>query len=63
VESRGLFCVGAFGWNLAPVALKMFSHLVQFIKKYYKCCTFSTICEDNTAITVLQFNTKKIRSR
>jgi hypothetical protein len=28
LESGGLFCVGTFGKNLASVAVKMFSHLV-----------------------------------
>jgi hypothetical protein len=27
-ESNGGFCVGAFGRNLASVAVKMFSHLI-----------------------------------
>jgi hypothetical protein len=30
LESGGRFCVGAFGRNLASVAVKMFSHLIQF---------------------------------
>jgi hypothetical protein len=33
VESGGLFCDGAFGRNLASVAVKMFSHSIYFIKK------------------------------
>jgi hypothetical protein len=44
------FYVGAFGRNQASVAVKMFSHLIYFIKKFYKLCTFSTICEGNAAI-------------
>jgi hypothetical protein len=28
LESGGRFCVGAFGRNLASVAVKMFSHLI-----------------------------------
>jgi hypothetical protein len=49
MESGGLFCVGAFGRNLASVAVKMFSHLIYFLKKFYKCCTFNAICRDNAA--------------
>jgi hypothetical protein len=30
LESGGRFCVGAFGSNLASVAVKMFSHLIYF---------------------------------
>jgi hypothetical protein len=36
LESGGRFCIGAFGRNLASVAVKMFSHLIYFIKKFYK---------------------------
>jgi hypothetical protein len=50
LESSGRFCVGAFGRNLASVAVKMFSHLIYFMKKFYKFCTFNTICKDNAAI-------------
>jgi hypothetical protein len=50
LESGDLFCVGAFGRNLASVAVKMFSLLIYFIKKFYKFCTFNMICKGNTAI-------------
>jgi hypothetical protein len=30
LESGGRFCVGAFGRNLASVAMKMFAHLIYF---------------------------------
>jgi hypothetical protein len=30
LESGGRFCVGAFDRNLASVAVKMFSHLIDF---------------------------------
>jgi hypothetical protein len=39
LESGGRFCVGAFGRNLTSVAVKMFSHLIYFIKKLYTFCT------------------------
>jgi hypothetical protein len=32
LESGGLFCVGAFGRNLATVAVKIFLHLIYFIR-------------------------------
>jgi hypothetical protein len=35
LESEGRFCAGAFGRNLASVAVKMFSHLIYFTKKFY----------------------------
>jgi hypothetical protein len=31
----GQFCVGAFGRNLTSVAVKMFSHLICFIKDFF----------------------------
>jgi hypothetical protein len=53
LESGGRFCVGAFGRNLASVVLKMFSHLIYFIKNFYKLCTFSAICKHNAAINCI----------
>jgi hypothetical protein len=38
-----VFCVGVFGRNLASVTMNMFSHLMCFIKKNYKFCTFHMI--------------------
>jgi hypothetical protein len=35
LESGGLLCVGAFGSNLASVAVKMFSHLIYFITFFF----------------------------
>jgi hypothetical protein len=49
--SGGRFCVGAFARNLASVAVKMFSHLIYFVKKFYKFCTFNAICKNNAAIS------------
>jgi hypothetical protein len=43
VWSHGRFCVGPFGRNLASDAVKMFSHLIFFIKEFYKLCTFNAI--------------------
>jgi hypothetical protein len=36
--------------DLASVAVKMFSHLIEFIKKFDKCCTFNAIFKDNATI-------------
>jgi hypothetical protein len=47
LESGGLFCIDAFGRNLALVAVEMFSYLMWFKRK---CCTFSVICNDNAKI-------------
>jgi hypothetical protein len=62
LESGGRFRVGAFGRNLTSVAVKMFSHLINFLNKLYKCCrpTFIAICKDNTAINYIRllFNIK-----
>jgi hypothetical protein len=56
LESGGRFYVGAFGRNLASVTVKMFSHLIQFIKKFYKFCDFNAIFKYNAArnCTVVQ---------
>jgi hypothetical protein len=53
LESGGRFCVGAFGRNLASVAVKMFSHSIYFENKLYKSCAFSAICKDNAAINCI----------
>jgi hypothetical protein len=44
--------VGAFGRNLASVAVKMFSHWIYFQKKFYKC-TFNAICKDDAPINCM----------
>jgi hypothetical protein len=43
LKSGGRFCVGAFGSNLASIAVKMFSHLIYFIKTFYKFSSFNAI--------------------
>jgi hypothetical protein len=48
LESGGRFCVGAFGRNLAPVAVKMFS-----------LCTLNAISKDNAAINCITVQNKK----
>jgi hypothetical protein len=37
LESGGRFCVGAFGKNLASVAVKMFLHLIYLSRKFFNC--------------------------
>jgi hypothetical protein len=61
-ESGGRFCVGAFGRNLVSFAVKIFPHLIYFIKKFYKFCTFNAICKDNAAINFFCSTQKKINS-
>jgi hypothetical protein len=41
--SGGRFCVGAFGRNLALVAVKMFSLIIYFVN-------LNAICKDNAAV-------------
>jgi hypothetical protein len=60
LESGGRFCVGAFGRNLASVAVKMFSHLIYFIKKFYKFCTFNIFHKDNAAINCITVQHKNV---
>jgi hypothetical protein len=61
-DSGGRFCVGVFGKNLAPVSVKMFSHLICFLKKFYisLLCTLNTICKDNAAINCITVHTKRL---
>jgi hypothetical protein len=49
---------------LTSVVVKMFSHLIYFIKKFYKFCTFIVICKDNVAINfiTLQHKTRSFPS-
>jgi hypothetical protein len=60
--SGGRFCVGAFGRNLASVAVKMFSHSIYF-KEFYKFCTFNCIFKDNAAINCITAQHKEVYSR
>jgi hypothetical protein len=39
-----------FDRNLVSVTMKMFSHLIYFMKKFYKFCTSNVICKYNAAI-------------
>jgi hypothetical protein len=55
----GRFCFVAFGRNLASVAVKMFSHLIYFIKTFYKFCTFNAISKDNAIVNCINIQHKK----
>jgi hypothetical protein len=59
-ESGGRFCVGAFGRNLASVAVKMFSHLIYSKNKFYTLCAFNAICQNYAAINCITFQHKKV---
>jgi hypothetical protein len=59
LESGSRICVGAFGRNLASVAVKMFSDLIYFIKKFYKCYSFNAIRRDAAAINCITIQHKK----
>jgi hypothetical protein len=63
LESGGRFCVGAFGRNLASVAVKMFSHSMYFMKTFYKSCPWNAICKNNAKINCITVNTKYVYSR
>jgi hypothetical protein len=58
MESSSGFCVRAFGRNPVSVAVKMFSHLICCVNKYYKNCTSNAICKDNDAINCIIFQNK-----
>jgi hypothetical protein len=49
--------VGAFGKNVASVAIKMFLHLIYFIKKFYKRCTSVYYASDRVTVR------KRVHSR
>jgi hypothetical protein len=59
LESGGRFCVGAFGRNLDPVAVKMFSHLIYLKDKFYIFCTFNAICKYNAVLNCIDVQHKK----
>jgi hypothetical protein len=59
LESRGRFCVDAFGRNLPSVTVKMFSHLIHLLKKFYKFCIFDVISKDYAAINCITVEHKK----
>jgi hypothetical protein len=60
-SQSGRFRVGAFGRNLAEVAVKMFLHLMHFKSKFYKCCAFNAICKNNAATNCVIVQHKKFR--
>jgi hypothetical protein len=59
----GRFCDVAFGRKLASVAVKMFSHLIQFENEFYKFCSFNAIFKDNAATKYINDRHKKVYSR
>jgi hypothetical protein len=36
------------------------SHLIYFIERVYKCCTFYAICKDEDTVNLKLFNTKRV---
>jgi hypothetical protein len=44
------FCWVRIWRDMASVAVKMFSHLICFVNKFDKCCTFSAIFKGNAAV-------------
>jgi hypothetical protein len=55
----GRFYVDLFGSSLAPVAAKIFSHVIYFVKKFYKICAFNAILKDNAAINRITVQHRK----
>jgi hypothetical protein len=53
------FCVGAFGRNLFSVAVRMFSHLIYLINRFYKYYTFNAVYKDNSAINCITVEHRK----
>jgi hypothetical protein len=53
LESVSQFYVGASGFSCCA------SHLIYFIKKIYKYCTFNVIYNDNSAISCVTLQHKK----
>jgi hypothetical protein len=54
LESGCRFCVYTFVRNLVSIAVKMFSHLIDLVKTFYKC-TFSAICEHTAAVNCISY--------
>jgi hypothetical protein len=59
LESSGQVCDNEFGRNLALVAMKMFPHVIYFIKKFHKFCTLNVICMDNTSVNCITLQHEK----
>lgn len=59
LESHSLFCVSAFGRNLASFAMNMFSHLICSVKTFHKFCTFNVICRNNAVKNYVTIQCKK----
>jgi hypothetical protein len=58
LDSDFRFCVGAFGRNLASAAVKVFPHLICFIKTFYEFCTFNVLCKVNAAVNYITVQKK-----
>jgi hypothetical protein len=56
-ESGGQFCVCALQ------SLSGYFHLIYFINKFYKYCTFSAIFKDNAAINCITVRHRNVYSR
>jgi hypothetical protein len=50
LQSGGRFRVGAFGRNLASVAMKMFSRVIRFVNRFYEFCIFNAVLKYSAAI-------------
>jgi hypothetical protein len=52
-------CVCAFGRNMTSTGEKMFTHIIYFIKTFYKFSTFNVIFNDNSLINCITVQHKK----
>jgi hypothetical protein len=62
LESGSRFCVGAFDRNLASATLTFLPHLIYFIKKCNKFCTFSLIFKGNATMNCIIVQHKEVSS-
>jgi hypothetical protein len=57
-KAGGRFCAGVSDANLASVAMKMFSCIINFTREMLQMCTFNEIRKYNAATKLLLFNKK-----
>jgi hypothetical protein len=50
--ANGQFCIGAFGRNMASVALKLFTRLIYVISKCYRY-TLNALCKVKAAVNCM----------
>jgi hypothetical protein len=62
LESGGRFCFGAFGKNLASVALNKYERLICIVNRFCRLCSPNAIYKDNAPIVCITVQNIKVHS-